>query len=293
MALLLLLNHLRLFSTPPANPKSNPKGNQSTAASGSIGSQSQRGKAPKHKSQSFPRLLKGRGMTIPRVLKTMFKAPADVNFAPKEAQLFAYVFTEDLDITECLVNIEGTKAWRLDFLCFTPGRQISEKLLTLLTLKSTLRQKFYCCTVTWCLPPVFAIYVPIKYEGIWYLMVLSIPDRVVYQLDACYFESQIEPRRDVIKNVCAMLYNMMITMNHGEKWHASACDCVNWPIQDARGIPNLPQSNNSGVWMLKWLQLDEHFKPNQVGELQETNVRINTAVGLIMDPKTRRKLPLR
>ncbi|KAK7289649.1 hypothetical protein RIF29_03448 [Crotalaria pallida] len=147
------------------------------------------------------------------------RAPADVNFTPKEAQLFAYVFTEDLDITSV--------------------------------------------------------------------------KRVVYQLDACYLESQIEPRRDMIMNVCAMLCDMMLSMNHGESWQASTCDCVSWPIQDARGIPNLPQSNNSGVWMLKWLQLDEHFKPNHVGQLQETNVHINTAVGLIMDPFNKEKLPLR
>ncbi|MED6138476.1 hypothetical protein PIB30_074552 [Stylosanthes scabra] len=36
----------------------------------------------------------------------------------------------------------------------------------------------------------------------------------------------------------------------------------NWPLRDVRGIPNRNTSENSQVWMLEWMAIENMFQPN-------------------------------
>ncbi|KAK7281386.1 hypothetical protein RIF29_09337 [Crotalaria pallida] len=100
--------------------------------------------------------VRPKSVTIPRALKTMFKPPNDIHFTLTEAMLFAFIFGVDMDLCEPLVSMGDLKLWRLDFLSFVPGKEITEKVFTVYALRVTLTQKYYSCVTTWHLPSSFA-----------------------------------------------------------------------------------------------------------------------------------------
>ncbi|KAK7256364.1 hypothetical protein RIF29_29806 [Crotalaria pallida] len=70
---------------------------------------------------------KARGVTLPKPLKTAFRPTADMDLTTKEAQVFAYVFAEGMDINEVLLSMGDIFVTRQEFYCFVPGRPISAK----------------------------------------------------------------------------------------------------------------------------------------------------------------------
>ncbi|KAK7259981.1 hypothetical protein RIF29_25640 [Crotalaria pallida] len=167
-----------------------------------------------------------RSVSIPRVMKTMFKAPGDINFNLSEAMMFAFIFGDDMDLCEPLVTMGDLRLWRLDFLNFVPGKEIkvtisskysnvSVQIFTVYAMKVALTQKYYSFVTTWHLAPSFAvdlklgkntsemleiykdtwmhlsndlrfIYVPIMEDDHWYLTVISMRDSTAYHCEALY-----------------------------------------------------------------------------------------------------------
>lgn len=46
-----------------------------------------------------------------------------------------------------------------------------------------------------------------------------------------------------------------------------------WPVREARGIPNCGTSENLGVWVLGWIDLQEAFTPNLIGKVCIVNMQ--------------------
>ncbi|KAK7287167.1 hypothetical protein RIF29_00261 [Crotalaria pallida] len=246
-----------------------------------------------------------RSVSIPRVMKTMFKAPGDINFNLSEAMMFAFIFGDDMDLCEPLVTMGDLRLWRLDFLNFVPGKEIkvtisskysnvSVQIFTVYAMKVALTQKYYSFVTTWHLPPSFAvdlklgkntsemleiykdtsmhlsndlrfIYVPIMEDDHWYLTVISMRDSTAYHADSYLRDCDIPARRLVIRGVCEALYKMMSSDEFGSSAVYCPFDLDAWPIDIARGVPNMGTSVNSSVWVLQWMLMEEMFVPNLPG----------------------------
>ncbi|KAK7243427.1 hypothetical protein RIF29_38223 [Crotalaria pallida] len=106
---------------------------------------------------------KQKSVSIPRVMKPMFKPPTDINFTLSKAMMFAFIFGEDMELCEPLV-------------------------FTAYAMKVALTQKYsiHASKLGTCLCHSVYIYVPFIEDDHWYLMVVSIRDSTVYHCEALY-----------------------------------------------------------------------------------------------------------
>ncbi|KAK7267948.1 hypothetical protein RIF29_20629 [Crotalaria pallida] len=147
--------------------------------------------------------IRTKSVTIPRALKTMFKPPADIHLTLTEAMLFAFIFGVDMDL--CV----------------------------------TLTQKYYSCVTTWHLPPSFAIYVPLREGKHWFFMVISLLDRTVYHVDSYLRDQDMKGRRLLIRDVMVSVSDMITSDAFGDSTESAPRDLEKWPIEIARGVPNM------------------------------------------------------
>ncbi|KAK7268236.1 hypothetical protein RIF29_20931 [Crotalaria pallida] len=167
-------------------------------------------------------------------------------------------------------------------------------VFTAYAIKVALAQRYYASIKTWHLPPEFGedlkygksipdmidtykntwmtyspelkfIYVPLMEYNHWYLMVVSMSDRTVYHVDSYLQDHDIEDRRAVIRNVCEALYKIMTSDAYGDSAVYTPFDLEQWPIDIARGVPNMGSSANSSIWVLQWMLMEDSFAPNLPG----------------------------
>ncbi|MCH98276.1 Ulp1 protease family carboxy-terminal domain protein [Trifolium medium] len=142
-------------------------------------------------------------------MKCAFKTTSDMLLDHVEIRVCAYVFQEDFDT-----------------------RQV---IILMMAFKVTLNQHNALSKTVWCLPPSFAddvgkgnsiealhefyskdwmrrfdrlqhIYVPIEEtRGHWYLMVISIDDQKIYQLDSHPRDDLVEGRQRTIRNIVCIV----------------------------------------------------------------------------------------
>ncbi|MED6193496.1 hypothetical protein PIB30_020111 [Stylosanthes scabra] len=51
----------------------------------------------------------------------------------------------------------------------------------------------------------------------------------------------------------------------------------NWPFNKARGIPNCKTSDNSSVWLLEWIEMEDMFQPNLTTRPPNSKIRMLAA----------------
>ncbi|KAK7251506.1 hypothetical protein RIF29_34771 [Crotalaria pallida] len=161
-------------------------------------------------------------VSIPRVMKPMFKPPTDMTMTLSEAMMFAFIFGEDMELCEPLV-------------------------LTAYAMKVALTQQYYSCVRTWHLPPSFD---------------------------------------------CEALYGMMSSDAFGGSAVHTPFDLDMWPIDIARGVPNMGTRVNSSVWVLQWMLMEDCFLTNLPGVLSEMIVRIKAALMMVMETVNQQKIKI-
>ncbi|KAK7260379.1 hypothetical protein RIF29_26375 [Crotalaria pallida] len=257
------------------------------------------------------------GVTLPKVVKTLFRPTADMDLTLKETQVFAYIFAEGMDLNEVLLTMGDIFVTRKDFYCFVPGRPISAQMIRPVALKLSLMQQYYSRITTWCFPPDFAqevleekdleymlekyarrwthafdalkfIYVPIHENGHWFLMVISIDDQTIYHLDSNLHVDMILPRRRAMRRMCNVIHQIVNSAYFGGNIQRQQEYC-DWEMTEASGIPNTGNSDSSSVWVVDWLEMDDSFQPNLlIGvctfAVKEAHVRVKTTIGLLMGP---------
>lgn len=249
---------------------------------------------------------------LPKGISWNFPVTADMNLDLPELQIIAYVYHPDKDKQKRLVLTQGIEAFRHDFDTLSPGKRVNQKIMTLVCRRATWIQQNYHRGDVWYLPPSFAddvllgrtiehlvhlyytdwmqpyprlkfIYVPITTaEDHWYLMVISLQSGVVYHLDSFCDYEEIAPRRATLSNLCKIIQKMVASKQYGNTFLGRAVEFGEWPIEEARGIPNVGRSDNAAIWLMDWIDMDCTFTPNLHGELHENIVRVKTAAYLLL-----------
>ncbi|QHO34332.1 Ulp1 protease family, carboxy-terminal domain protein [Arachis hypogaea] len=51
----------------------------------------------------------------------------------------------------------------------------------------------------------------------------------------------------------------------------------NWPLYNARGIPDCNTSDNSAIWLLEWMAMEDMFQPNLTARPPDSKIRMLAA----------------
>ncbi|KAK2363006.1 ubiquitin-specific protease ESD4 [Trifolium repens] len=285
----------KLFQSPYTTPN--------TTTQGKRGGSSSRGK----KGTTASVAKKGR-MVLPRGIKWNFAVTSDMQLDLPELQALAYIYHPDKDKQKTLVKSKGIEAFRYDFDTLRPGA----KIMTLVCGRAMWVQENYNRGAVWYLPPAFAddiflgipinqlidryckdwmppypklkyIYVPINTANDhWFLMVLSVQLGIVYHLDSHCRMEEVASRRATMTLICEHLHEVLASPFYGTTFWDRNVLINEWPIEEARGIPNCGHSNNAAVWLMDWIDMHQCFTPNLQGELKENTVRAKTAALLVI-----------
>ncbi|XP_057418940.1 uncharacterized protein LOC130713166 [Lotus japonicus] len=251
------------------------------------------------------------GQTLPEGIPSNFPPTGDMLLLRSEVILACYVFHPDLDSTEVLIRIGNLKVNRLDLHCFCPGIEISPEIITLLTMKTTHNQHHSTFQTTWALPPSFVddvlnghtiselgstyadvwmkpmdylkyVYVPIRDEqGHWFLMVISLEDEAVYHLDSYLGHLDIMKRKESITVVTRAISEIVSTGTYSRHLIHIAQKLKAWKIIEPTGIPNCGKSDDSAVYVMDWLQMEEDFNPQITCDLNIGKTRMTSLMKLL------------
>ncbi|KAK7281625.1 hypothetical protein RIF29_09776 [Crotalaria pallida] len=189
----------------------------------------------------------------------LFKPPPEIVLNSGEAQLFAYVFDTQLE--------------------FSLPPEFSEDVMK----DKTLEEMESRCISIWMKLSEFLkyIYIPIEVSGHWFLMVVSLVHRCVFHLDTFVPVDEAVERRQLIIKVLNMLSQIMNSKMFGDDAVHTPPDLAAWSVVVAQGIPNMGNSYNSSAWVLDWVQMEDGCVPNPLGVLNDMQVRVKTALGII------------
>ncbi|MED6189916.1 hypothetical protein PIB30_100655 [Stylosanthes scabra] len=237
-------------------------------------------------------------------LNCKFKPPQDMRLSEEHINLAMYIFSSDNDMGENLVHIHDTTASRADLFYLVPGNQVSELMIKLMALKATSNIDKSEIKKVWSLPTSFAddvsmcmedhelvkkyahympatadlqfIYVPIMENGgdHWYLMVMSIPDKILYHLTHTAILKTM--------NHGTALSEIIFLEDYAECGLQKLVNFEGWDVGNAIGIPKCTNRNDSAVWVIQWMDIQEEFIPVVPPKLHEEWTRMYSALDLII-----------
>lgn len=208
---------------------------------------------------------------------------------------------------------------RNEFQCLVPGGYVGRPIVKMTAMRVTWNQKHALSQNLWCLPPSFAsdalagydcekleiiyrhewmptfpnlrlIYVPIEEDsGHWFLMVINIEERKIYQLDPFLTDSKIEGRQQQIRKVAEVLSRMILEIYESDVPFCALPDFDNWKIQEARGVPNYGNSDSSGLWVAEWINMQNSFTGQITGVVNPDHVRMRVGLRLLLGPHNQYK----
>ncbi|KAJ1388205.1 Papain-like cysteine peptidase superfamily [Sesbania bispinosa] len=222
-----------------------------------------------------------KGHVLPEYMETKFKVLPEMLLSVEELYVAAYVFHPHEDLNEEILLIGNTRASLVEFESLSPDKVPWRKIVMLIAAKITWMEESEKCPSVWCLPPSFHddvrmglttedlidkymkdwmpiyndlkyIYVPIEdIAGQWYLMLVSIQDKVIYHLDP-YIEQALEhSRRETIRNVAIVMAQVIGT------------------------------ESKSILWVMDWLYMRNAFQPNISREMNQEVLRMKVALDLL------------
>ncbi|QHO54300.1 Ulp1 protease family, carboxy-terminal domain protein [Arachis hypogaea] len=231
-----------------------------------------------------------------RGITTYFKMGGEINLSKGQVEMFAYVFDSDLLPSEHIVKIGGSSATRQELFCLSKDHIITAKIMELWARKCTWEQRSITLKTTWCLPPSFLvdvfqhlqieelidkyadymgkypsleyIYIPIKDNDHWYLMVMSLEPKIVFHLDSNLPHERKEPRTQST-NTLAVVLSQIISSAHFE-----AC-----PFE---------HGDFSGGWSSQTIEVVHDVQPPPTCQedsalwISENQVLITTTIDLVL-----------
>ncbi|WJX68066.1 hypothetical protein P8452_52475 [Trifolium repens] len=252
---------------------------------------------------------------LPKFMKSKFRPTAQMRLKQDQLKMVAYIFREDADNKDEVVFAVGNDLeMRSEFQHLIPGGYVGMTILKMMAMRVTWNQSHAMTPSLWCLPPTFArealagygpeklgiiyqhiympaiqtlklIYIPMEDAcGHWFLMVIHIEERKIYHLDSFLVAGQIEGRRQQIRKIASVISHMLLLIYNMEMTFCSLPDFEQWDIIEPRGIPNCGHSENSGLWVAEWLNMQQSFNSQIIGVLVDQTVRIKLALKLLMGP---------
>ncbi|KAJ1379133.1 Ulp1 protease family, C-terminal catalytic domain [Sesbania bispinosa] len=114
------------------------------------------------------------------------------------------------------------------------------------------------------------IYVPIQEAGgHWYLVVVSLVDRVVYHLDSILDEKLVITSHFQIEKVCDALSSIICTYHFPPNYGNGLVEVDKWEIIEPLGENMCGSWSNSPVWVLDWMKMEDSFQLNLFGAINE------------------------
>lgn len=295
----------RLFQSSSPSPTSSGRGRRSNC------------KGKKKMEDSGSKRPKLSTPVIPKGLKLNFRPTAEMMLETKEVQACVFLFQKTKDpevLEERIIKAGDLEASRQELQCLCPTKIVSDLVMTLMVENIREAQKPLSSQAVWCFPPSFEvdfnssmgladikskyctkwmppypklqfIYVPLKTtSGHWYLMIIHLKHQTIYHLDSFCPVLVSEGRKLRIRRMAKLIYDMMLLdANYSIPFRNKRIDFMNFKIVDAYGIPCTGNSENSAVWVLEWLSMEQFFVPDLMyGNLVENSVRMKTAATLML-----------
>ncbi|KAJ1421667.1 hypothetical protein SESBI_13621 [Sesbania bispinosa] len=142
------------------------------------------------------------GCTLPKGIKTNFPLLKGMQLTENKMRIVAFIFHPDKDPREVISRMGDTVGTSDDFACLCLQKNIQPKEDIL--LGHTIEDLMTTYSDYWMKPfeSLKYIYVPPEdVNGDWYLMVVSVDERVLYHLCCNKEDAIFEERKDVMKNV--------------------------------------------------------------------------------------------
>ncbi|WJX74392.1 hypothetical protein P8452_58048 [Trifolium repens] len=262
-----------------------------------------------------PHKFKPNMATLPKFMKCKFRPTIEMKLKVDQAKLIGYIFREDVEKKDEVVFAIGKDVgMRSDFQQLIPGGYVGLPIIKMMAMRVTWNQAHAISPCLWCLPPTFArealsgygtdkleilyqkfympafqtlklIYIPMEDAcGHWFLMVIHIEERKIYHLDSYLVVGQIDGRRQQIRKIAAVMSNMLLLIYNTEISFCSLPDFEQWEIVEPRGIPNCGHSENSGLWVAEWLNMQQSFNSQIIGVLEDRIVRTKMTLKLLTGP---------
>ncbi|GAU39981.1 hypothetical protein TSUD_211020 [Trifolium subterraneum] len=227
--------------------------------------------------------------TLPKYLKCKFEPVKPMDLRPEEAVLCLYMFSDYVDDCQQSPTVikVGDYCWglRSDFQCMIPEGYVGDRTQIDMKTSEDVLEKMFGSQF---MPPfqhLKYIYVPIEDHELfhWYLMVINIPLRKIYHLDTNMVDSTIKKKHDKIRAVAKALSIIALTIYDVDVPNCIFPDFEGWEIVEPHGIPNYGHSNNCGLWVAEWLQMQNSFN-NQVvgGTMDESIMRMRMVMALLL-----------
>ncbi|XLS70153.1 hypothetical protein HN51_027018 [Arachis hypogaea] len=272
----------RLFRTPFTRKLKKEKGT-GLATVNSAGNQ-----GPTRKSPPLKRRCVGQGSRRTNATtksgRNKFKVTPAMDFNDVQARIFAYIFNSGVYQEEYLVKMGEMTATRKIMHSLLPENDIDELVVQMLCKNVTLAQFAYPDPYIWCLPPTFAIYVPIEDLGAnWFAMVIGMHQEALYYLDSNPQPYLVRDRKARMRDVAKMLFKITTEcFDTDEKFLPH--DLPDWPIIDGKGIPNCRSGTNSASWVISWINMENQFDYDLPDMLEHNLLRAKLAVDLVTSP---------
>lgn len=252
----------------------------------------------------------------PKDRDTKTLSPHRAMIAKRDAQVVSFLFQKSLDTklrNEVLVWSMGYEGSRGELQCLIPNRPITDLVITLAAARITDRQTETWRQAVWCLPPSFVvdmesgmtlpdirekyckkwmkpytnlqfIYIPMKcVQDHWLLMIVDVAAGISYRLDTFCPLGCTEPRHIRMKKLGLLLYHLLNDAHYSIAFRNKRINLQNYEIVEQKGLPNVGNSLNSGVWVLDWINKEHFFNTKTLlGKLNEKEVRMRTAVDLML-----------
>ncbi|WJX10126.1 hypothetical protein P8452_00884 [Trifolium repens] len=258
--------------------------------------------------------FKSVGAILPKYVRCTFRPTVQMHLSKEEAILSAYMFREDPTTSNDLVFGVGNIVLgiRSEFQNLVPGGSVGGAIITMMAARVTWIQKESMTPDLWCLHPAFAtdvlngydidkleiiyrrdwmfayktlklIYVPIEEEsGHWFLMVIHIEERKVYHLDSHLVAEKVGERHRKMKKIAGVMSDLLLTIYNCDVGICLLPDFNNWEIVEPRGVPNCGHSENSGLWVTEWLNMQSNFNNQIIGVMNDNTVRMKIAMRLLV-----------
>ncbi|QHO06592.1 uncharacterized protein DS421_14g456040 [Arachis hypogaea] len=231
---------------------------------------------------------------IPMSYEMVFNPTTDMNLTYDECRIAAYVYGKTKDLNEVIFKFYELEVARGMFHSLIPKFVPHSDIVNIVVLFASLRASRESPIHFWFLPSLFAVDVlqlrPIDMIVIipicepnhsWYIMVVHVKQGKVYALDITKTEETMERRERNMRTIQEKNLSSFTEISP---------DPTTWgPINYPKGVPNLPNSNDSAVWCIYWLLNDALLNPRRLGVMMSRKVRMKTATTIILSDWNHKK----
>ncbi|XP_025688673.1 uncharacterized protein [Arachis hypogaea] len=257
---------------------------------------------------------------IPLSYEMVFDPTADMDLTYDEYRIAAYLYGKTEDLNEVVFKFYELEVARGMFHSLIPKFVPHSDIVNIVVLFASLRASRETPIRFWFLPSPFAVDVlqlrPIdmivkkylccwmpattKLEKViipicepshsWYIMVVHVKQGKVYALDITKTKETMERRERNMRTIMITLSQIFKQEQNLSSFTEISSDPTTWgPINYPKGVPNLPNSNDSAVWCLYWLLNDGLLDPRRLGVMMNGKVRMKTATTIILSDWNQKK----